>query len=180
MGLIVPLAVYAGIGLWRVVAPAAGRRWRPVVVVLVFCLMLPSTVMAIVVYLVGTLNPSQSDFYYMSRTDYGALNWLQAEAEPSSLVLASPSLSLYLPSRGFRVVYGHVFETLEAEERQQAVNDFYQGQDCSVITREGVDYVVVGPREHELADGRTICDISGPTVYQSSDGGLFIYAVSNH
>ncbi len=178
MGLIVPLAVYAGIGLWRVIAPALSRRWRSVMIVLIFYLMIPSTVMAIVVYLVCALNPTQSDFYYVSRTENDALDWLQADAKPNALVLASPGFSLYLPPHGFRVVYGHIFETLNAEVRQKAVDDFYKGQDCSVIAREGVDYVVVGPREQSLAGGHDICPIPGDVVFQSSDGTVVIYAVS--
>lgn len=178
MGLIVPLAVYAGVGLCRVIALALARRWRPVVIVLVFCLMVPSTVTAIVVFLVGTLVPAESGYYYTSRAENEAFSWLRADAEPGALVLASPTFSLYLPSQGFRVVYGHTFETLKAEERQEAVDDFYKGQDCSVVAREGVDYVVVGPREQRLAGSHDICPIPGDEVFQSSDGTVIVYAVS--
>lgn len=180
MGLIVPLAIYAGIGLWRVIVPALARQWRSVMVALVFCLMLPSTVMAIVVFLVGTLNPTQSSLYYVSRAENETLDWLQSEAEPNALVLASPTFSLYLPMRGLRVVYGHLFETLKAEERQRAVDDFFTGQECSVVAREGVDYIVVGPREKSLTDDREICPIAGEVVFQSSDGMVVVYAVSGH
>jgi hypothetical protein len=166
--------------LWRVIAPALARRWRPVLVVLVFCLMVPSTVMAIVVYLVGTLVPAESGYYYTNRAENETLGWLRVEAEPGALVLASPTFSLYLPSQGLRVVYGHIFETLKAEERHEAVDDFYMGQDCSVVARESVDYIVVGPREQSLTDGREICPISGEAVFQSSDGTVVVYAVSGN
>ncbi|MBN1311947.1 MAG: hypothetical protein JXB30_11050 [Anaerolineae bacterium] len=178
MGLVVPLAIYAGIGLWRVIVPAFARRWRMVVVVLALCLMVPSTVMAVVVFLVGTLNPAESSYYYISREENEALVWLQAKRD--SLVLASPDFSLYIPSRGPRVVYGHPFETLKAEERQAAVGNFYKGFDCGVVAREGVDYIVVGPRERSLADDHEICPITGEEVFQSSNGEVVIYEVSGN
>lgn len=180
MGLIVPLAIYAGIGLWRVIVPSLARRWRSVAIALVACLMLPSTVMAIVVFLVGTIHPTQSGLYYVSRMEDQALDWLQVDAEPNALVLASPTFSLYLPPRGFRVVYGHIFETLNAEERQRAVDDFYKGRDCGVVAREGVDYIVVGPREQKLAGGRDMCPVPGEEVFRSSDGTVIVYAVSGN
>jgi hypothetical protein len=174
------LAIYGGIGLWRVLASTLARRWRPVVVVLAFCLMVPSTVMSIVVFLVGTLNPAGPGYYYIGREENEALDWLQAEAETDALVLASPTFSLYVPLRGLRVVYAHPFETLEAEERQEAVDDFYKGLDCSVVEREDVNYIVVGPRERLLADGREMCPITGQGVFRSSDGEIVIYEVLNN
>ncbi|MBN1427680.1 MAG: hypothetical protein JXB07_04790 [Anaerolineae bacterium] len=181
MGLVVPLAIYGGIGLWRVIVPAVAKRWRPVVVVLVFCLMTPSTVTSIVVYLVGTINPSvEAGYYYISREEGEVLAWLQAEAEPGDLVLASSELSLHLPSRGFRVVYGHPFETLKARDRQKAVENFYSGVNCDVATREKVDYIIVGPRERLVAGDHEMCPITGNQVFQSSKDEIVIYEVSGH
>jgi hypothetical protein len=180
MGLVVPLAIYAGIGLWRIIAPALARRWRPVIIVLAFCLMVPSTVLAIVVYLVGTLNPAQSGYYYTNSAENQALSWLQDDAKPDALVLASPSFSLFIPEHGLRVVYGHPFETINAEARKQAVDAFYRGQDCGVVAREGVDYVVVGPREQTLAGGQEMCPVAGTEVFHSADGEITIYEVSGH
>lgn len=178
MGLIVPLAIYAAVGLWRVIIPALAQSWRLVAVVLTYCLLVPSTVMAIVIPLVGTLSPTPGSLYYLSRDEIGALDWLGAEAKPDALVLASPGFSLFVPVEGLRVIYAHPFETLHADERRAAVVSFYNGVDCSVVAREGVDYIVVGPRERLLSKSGTICPLPSEEVYRSADGEIAIYAVS--
>jgi uncharacterized membrane protein len=62
---------------------------------------------------------------------------------------------------------------VRVEERLSEVLDFYGGQDCSVLEREGVDYVVIGPRERALDDD-TCLPHSRP-VYQA--GGVEIFAL---
>lgn len=57
MGLIIPLAIYGGRGLWRVLALPAPPRWRPAVVILAFLPFLPTLILTIVLPLFGTLSP---------------------------------------------------------------------------------------------------------------------------
>ncbi len=180
MGLIAPLAVYAGRGLWRVILSGVWGARSVVTVLLVFTTFIPTTVLAIVMPMVGALQLMEegggSYFLYMNEVE--ALDWLEQHAAPQkALVLASPEISLFLPTRGLRVVYGHPFETLNAEVRRQAVLDFFSGRDCSVVSREGVDYVLIGPREQTLAAGGVMCPLSVP-VFVSSDGKVAVYAVS--
>jgi uncharacterized membrane protein len=76
-----------------------------------------------------------------------------------------------------RVVYGHHHETAYSAIRLAEVENFYHGTDCDVIRREGVQYVVVGPYERELAGDAAMCDPGGRQVYLSPDGRLAIYDV---
>ncbi|HEC23247.1 MAG TPA: hypothetical protein ENI95_10060 [Chloroflexi bacterium] len=177
MGITVPLSVYAGRGLWRVIVPRIRVRWRPLAVGAAFGLFAPTVVLAVVLPLVGTFSPEAGHYYYISQDEYDALTWLEENADPGTLVLASPDLSLFIPVYGHRVVYGHPFETLHAEERQQAVLAFYAGEDCRVVDEEGVEYIVIGPRERNLAasDGAA-CPVDGEPVYRSPDGEVVIYA----
>jgi hypothetical protein len=103
---------------------------------------------------------------------------MTAEIPENSLILASPELSLFLPARGFRVVYGHPFETVNAMGRKQAVEYFYNGRACDVIAVEQVDYVVMGPRETALARVGNSCTVPGKKVFEASDGTLIVYAVT--
>lgn len=179
MGITVPLAVFAGIGLWRVVFPAVAKRWHTMLVIIVLSLTAPSTIMALAIPLVGARQPSEDYYFYTSGDELQMLSWLQGHADPrDAVVLASPQVSLILPIHGLRVVYGHPFETIHAQEREKSVIDFYSGKDCSVIEREGVRYVVVGQRERDLAAGSTSCPIPGKQVFSTPDGEIEVYEVT--
>lgn len=177
MGLIVPLAVYAGRGLWRVILPKIAERRRGLVIALTFAVFMPTLVIALVAPMFGSLNMKAKGggHYYLAQAEVEAAQWLERNAR-GAVVLASPELSMYLPAYGLRVVYGHPMETIRAEERKQAVAAFYEGTDCTVVQDEPVQYVVVGPRERKLAQG-SMCPVRGEEVYHSPDGGeVVIYA----
>jgi hypothetical protein len=176
MGLTVPLAVYAARGLCRVVAPLVRGRWQQILTLVGFSVFVPTTALAIVLPLVGTLDAEQGYPYFVSQEEQAALDWLEGQTEPDALILASPEFSLYIPGRGRRVVYGHPFETLQPARREQAVDDFYSGADCSVVDEEGVDYVLVGPRERALTGSGEMCPLSGEAVFRSQQGEVLIYA----
>jgi hypothetical protein len=172
MGLIVPLSVYAGLGLARVVIPLIARRWRPLVLTAVFALAVPSTVIALALPMVGVMGLDER--MYVINEERAALDWIETNTPREAVVLASPSFSLFVPAyTGRRVVYGHQFETIRAEERLGEVLDFYGGRDCGALERESVDYVVVGPRERALDDDD--CLPRNEPVYRA--GGVEIFAL---
>lgn len=177
MGVLFPMAVYAGRGLYRVILPGVRPRLRLLVTVLVFATFLPTTVLAIVTPMVGSLQLKNEGggYYFVDNAELDGIEWLEAR-QPGSLVLASPETGLFLPTRGLRVVYGHPFETVNPEAREAAVTAFYTGEDCSVASREGVDYIWVGPRERALGEGGG-CPLPGDPVYESAGGQVAIYAV---
>ncbi len=177
-GISVPLAIYAGIGLWRVLIPATPERLRMPVTGATLSLISLTTILAIALPLVGVRDPDQGRYYYISRAEDETLSWLQVNASNDHVVLASPELSLFIPTRGVRVVYGHDFETLHAAERKKAVEDFYAGRDCSVVGRDGVTFIVVGPREEQLRGGSQMCSPGTNKVFTSSDGQIAIYKVA--
>jgi hypothetical protein len=176
MGLIVPLAIYAGTGLWRVIAPRVPDRWRVALAALVFLAFAPTTVLTILLPLYGTLSPEQGFFYYVTSGEYEALEWIGERAAPHDVVLASPEFSLFVPTVGPRVVYGHPFETLDAARREAETIDYFAGASCEAITAEGVDYVIVGPRERALSRQGDACEPPGEPAFTSSDGEVLIYA----
>ncbi len=176
MGLMLPLGVYAARGLWRVLAASLGARWRIPVIVGMYLSFLPTTVLAIAIPLIGTTS-IRSDSYYITIEEDEALQWLGASDAPNDVVLASPTLSLFVPEVGPRVVYGHPFETLKADERRQEVLDYYAGRDCSIVTREHVSYVIVGPQERMLPDAADTCLPTGAPVFEANNSAIAIYAV---
>ena len=169
IGLILPLAVFAGRGLARVILPTIRRRWRPLVLAAAFILIAPSMVLAIGIPTLGIASRDKN--YYVTNSEQDGLDWLGENAPSDAIVLASPSYSLYIPVYGrSRVVYGHPFETVQADERREAVLDFYEGKRCDVVADEGVDYIVYGLREFELGDG---CAPDAEPVFSSGDVSIY-------
>lgn len=177
LGLIIPLSILAGRGLWRVLAAGVRPNLRLAVVLAAFTLFLPTTVLAIVLPLAGTRDTEQGFFFYVSQNEAQALKWLETRSGTDPVVLASPELSVFVPVYGSRVVYGHPFETINATDRANDVKRFFQGQDCDVLEREDVDYVIVGPRERSIDDFSEDCLPASRPVFTSPASEVLIYDV---
>jgi hypothetical protein len=93
---------------------------------------------------------------YLYREEFAAFSWLEQHAAPDSLVLASPDTGLLIPAySAARVLYGHPFETVEADKRLSQVETFFSGEmnaeeQTHLLEVEGVDYIFYGPREREI------------------------------
>jgi hypothetical protein len=174
MGLIAPLAIFAGRGLLDVLAPLVGEKWRAWSTALVFATFLPTTLLAILLPLLATQSDGAA-YYSIDQDEAEALDWLAHHARPDSLVLASPSFSLFVPLEGQRVVYAHPYETLNARTRELAVLDYYAGADCQAVMADDIDYVVVGEREKALAEAGDSCPAAGKAAFRSADGEILVY-----
>jgi hypothetical protein len=123
LGLGVPLGLLAGAGWWRGVRPRikARRRGLALGLVVAFCALTP-------VFLVVGHLATASDFY-LSDGEWAALAWLREEGRPDGVVLCSPRMGLFVPAwAGQPVVYGHPFETVDAEARRAQVEAFWAGE----------------------------------------------------
>jgi hypothetical protein len=82
--------------------------------------------------------------------------WIEQFADSDALILASPEMGNYIPAQtGRRVLYGHPFETVEAEKEEAAVSSFFEGlltedQAVEMLEMRGVDLIYYGPREKSL------------------------------
>lgn len=179
LGLMLPLAIYAGRGLRRVVLQSVKRKYRPRVLAGVFAVMLPSTILAILLPVLGSSQPVSRDYFFLSGSQLETYDWLKSEAPAESLILASQTTSLYIPvyAPESNVVYAHEFETLRAEQREQSVKSFFDGTDCSVVEAEAVDFVVVGPAEQRITGENDACPINGDIAFESVAGDMVIYQV---
>jgi hypothetical protein len=93
---------------------------------------------------------------YLYRDESAAFSWLEQHAASGSLVMASPDTGLLIPAySAARVLYGHPFETVEADKRLSQVESFFSGEmsaegQVHLLEVEGVDYIFYGPREREI------------------------------
>jgi hypothetical protein len=86
------------------------------------------------------------------------LDWIAANTPQKALILASPEMGLYIPAyTGRRVIYGHPFETVNAEQMYARVIEFFDGsndkEDLSALS--DVDYVYYGLKERNIGEMMT-------------------------
>jgi hypothetical protein len=117
----------------------------------------------------------------LSETEFQALNWIEANTEPDSLILSSPDMGLFIPAyTGRRVIYGHPLETVNAEAEENFVRSIFEGrwsetQMWELIESRGIDYIIYGPREKNLGDIHLFLDWQ-PLF---SNGDVFLYRITD-
>jgi hypothetical protein len=156
-GLHIPLCILAAVGLFRYVLPGRALL-RNVVVAL-------TTLTNILLLVASTGGAARHEHpLYIYRDEKEALDWLRENTAPHEVVLAwpgedssgpfpFPGTGLLIPAwAGNRVLYGHPFETIEAEEKRAQALTFFAGETVASVRREileryDVDYVFCGPQE---------------------------------
>jgi len=116
---------------------------------------------------------AQNSALYLERAELAAYHWLDRNAMSTDMVLAAPESGLYIPAYSdVRVIYGHPFETVQADARRAEVQSFYTGQLhrdelVEYLRSAQVDYVFYGPRERALGP---LPELPGWQVVYSADG----------
>jgi hypothetical protein len=120
----------------------------------VLFLVLPTNVLIIFSAFFGVINKAPE--IYLTNSEVKALSWINEEIRQNALFLTGPESGLYVPafSHG-RVIYGHPFETVDAEVHKELVTRFYSGtltieQMNDLVSGYNVDYIYWGPREEGL------------------------------
>ena len=175
-GLFVPVVGLAGIAVEHWMARSELRARLALTACLI--LSLPTNLLVLMAAFSGI--QSHNLLPYLLTREAQALDWIEANTPERALVLASPEVGLWIPARtGRRVVYGHPFETVNAEVEKTAVTAFFAGglPDAAQFLKERqIDYIFYGPREHALG---VLPLLPGwQPVYQSD--GITIYAVADH
>ena len=186
IGLGVPLGMLAGMGWWYGMRKAFHSRWRGPVRALIIALTALTPVFLIAVAstaAVGSQASSPDTWLYLRDGEWAALSWLRdlAEAPSKHVVLCSPQMGTFVPAwSGQRVVYGHPFETVDAEARLRDVRAYWTGtmndaQRTAFLERNRVDTVLLGPRERMLTTPAWEDPPGGELVFQT--GTTRIYAI---
>jgi len=154
MGLYIPIA---GLAAWALaqMGSNSARSYRFRVGGL-FLLALPTNLMIIMISIFGIKTLDEK--IYLNQSEAQALDWIEEWTIPDALILSGPEMGLWIPAHtGRRVIYGHPFETIYAEQEKQAVQRFFTGTMNSkdvqdFILSRSVDYILIGPREEALGD----------------------------
>lgn len=172
LGLFVPLAGLAALGLERLAAGSRRRFSR--LGVLLLLLSVPTTWLVLLSAWHGI--QTHDPLLYLTAGEGHALVWLEQNTPANALVLASPQTGLFIPAQtGRRVLYGHPFETVNAEQEKAAVTGYFHrgGASPTLLAQFPVDYVLVGPRELQLGEFSAPAGLR--VAYQAD--GVTIYAV---
>ena len=149
LGVYVPLAALAALGA----AGLTGRRGRLMAFV-IFVSAVPSNLLVIAAGIGGVARGES--LLVQSEAEACASAWLETNAASGSLVLAGETHSNRLPAQaGVSVLYGHPFETPDAESERALVLSLYDeatpaAEALATLQARGVDYVVFGPEERAL------------------------------
>lgn len=174
-GLFIPVAILAVIGVDELCRQNWVKLNRLRLVLLLTSLFTNMLVLSAGIF--GLL--SRSSLLYLTRQEQDALVWLETIAIPDAIILASPEMGLYIPAYSEkRVLYGHPFETVDANLEMENLERFFGMQEDSIwreefLSERKIRYIFFGPREYEMSEGELLLDF--PLVYQ--DGDVKIYDV---
>lgn len=172
LGLWMPIVLLAALGFREVIAPRLAVRWQSLLLALII---LVSSLSNLLIY-VATLGGIQKrdPAIFLTSDEAQAFDWLVKETPPGAIVLAAPKTGLFIPARtDARVIYGHPFETVEAQAHKQAVEDFFTGRLSaeSFFALYPVDYIFYGPREKQLG---ALPELNGwHIVFQQNDVTIY-------
>ena len=179
VGMMIPIAYFATRAVEDVWLRRFSRRRRGFAFALLTALIIISPIFMLFYPVLPAVlgNPQQAVGIFLERDYAIAYRWLDARTSEDDVVLAAPIVGTWLPGwAGAKVVYGHPYETLDAEAKLQAVEDWYAGAsdgDCSaLLDRYDVRYVLYGPEER--AYGETAC--IGDLEQAAHFGAVIVYA----
>lgn len=120
---------------------------------------------------------------FLDREEVEAFRWLSQNLPKDTVVLASPESGAFIPAwSGLRVVYGHPFESIQADERKRLIEKFYKGEMSLQEQREfladhSVAAILWGERERDISNAKVQMDAEQtyPIGYRS--GQITIYRV---
>lgn len=170
LGYMIPLAGLAAICLDRLFD--RHKKAALVLLLLVVMLIIPTNLMIILGGIQAVAVRESKVF--LRQEEIAALEWIDSNAEQDALILASPEMGLLIPAyTGRRVLYGHPFETINAEQMEFAVVDFLNGRiNLEELPTSGdVDLIFYGPREREF--GRIDLEREFGIVYASENIQIF-------
>lgn len=151
LGLFFPLAGLAGAALSEFISQPGRRRLAAVAMLAVS---FPSH---LVVVGAGLQSVSQGDpELLLLEAEHDSYAWIEANLPPDSLILSGARGGNRMPAfTEARVLYGHPFETPEADRMALTVEQFYQWSGdpaggLAQLSALGVDFVLYGPEERQL------------------------------
>lgn len=175
LGFFIPCGALGVVGLFEL-SKNKMRNFR-----LNFAFFFLASILTNIILFMGIINAveKQEKTLFISDANLKAFNWLDQQLPDEGTVLANAENGNLIPAyTHWRVIYGHPFETVESDMREQEVIDIFSGnfpaEDFPLFLRDNqVEYIYVGPKDQDLAEIPDVVEIK--IVY--SAGGVKIYKV---
>lgn len=179
VGIMLPIAYFAVRGIDQTWIKHVNRKAQRLVAVVLIFVMSISPLFALFLPILPALagNPAQVTGIFLPSDYFQAYRAIDVLNRPNDVVLASPVVSTWIPGwTRSRVVYGHPYETLDADRKLNEVNAWFSGEldadACTALIEQySVRYVLVGPEELALGtpsctEGmRVVAEFPSVTVY---------------
>jgi hypothetical protein len=171
LGYLIPVAGLAAYGL----AEIKPRR-RRLLEIGAICVTMPTLWIILAGGLLSVKNAEPT--LVIHRTEMNAFAYLAENGQAGDLVLAAPETGMFLPAyTGQRVIYGHPFETVNAQQEEKAVEAFFAGpiteEALAWARRRGVRWILWGPRENLLGQSPEELPEDLLLVYEQGNLKLF-------
>jgi hypothetical protein len=173
-GFYVPVVILAVIGVTLLVSSLKIQRR---VFTLLFSLSVPTILVVLALAVFGISGHDKS--LYLQVGEQKAFVWVSESTPLNSIILASPDTGNLIPAyTGRRVLYGHPFETVNAEIQKSQVMDLFNGSVSTttallMLHELNIKYVFYGPRERLIGSPEFVNQLK--PVFQ--DPEVVIYAV---
>ena len=171
LGFYIPAACLGVLGLQRITRDNVKKWMWP----LTFFLSMMTNVLLILAGIFGV--QAHAPAIFLEKPESQALAWISANTPMGSIILASPEMGLFIPANtGRRVLYGHPFETVNAEQEKAQVQTFFKGDLSKLdqekfVTDNNIGYIFWGPREKAI--GSPIILTRMKTAYKTGNVVIF-------
>jgi hypothetical protein len=160
LGLFFPMAALAGLGWYSLTAKLSRSRLLTVILIL---LVMPSNLLVVSAGMLGVTQGRPAVIHF--EDELTAYRWAADNLPQGSLILAAPTTGNRIPAFAFlRVLYGHPFETPDADAQKQKVEELFNtgGSATSgvqTLIEAGIEYVFYGPREQEIGNPAWLAEL---------------------
>jgi hypothetical protein len=172
-GLHIPLTLLAATALEQIVWPRLRSQRRMLVTGLLIGFAALTNAFVPLVAVAGVAQGQAP--LVMTHSEAAAWAWLHANTSWTDTVLAPPEVGQFIPAwAGNRVVYGHPFETIDAETKQAEAAHFYSpeattAERSALLDRYQVRYVWIPVADPAWAPA----DLGLAAVWNSDEGTLY-------
>jgi hypothetical protein len=174
-GIFMPVSGLAVLGLGSLIKLLGSSN--KIASAMLLLLVLPTNIIVILSGQQAVNRKDQAVFWSVQLNE--AFYWIENNTKKESIFLTDESTGLYIPSQtGRRVIYGHPFETIEADRQLDFIRRFYSRNYPVESIREElrmreVDFVIVGMESNNV--NQDMLKNGFPIVFNNS--GVVIYGV---
>ncbi|GAP21145.1 hypothetical protein [Leptolinea tardivitalis] len=152
IGLYIPIACLGFLGLDRAASTIKIQARKLAVICTALSLITPFLLVVMTSSVIASHNP----LYYFQPGEVSAIQWLSKQDGGRDLVLADGQTGSLIPAISrLRVLYGHPFETIDAENKKDQVEDFFSGkmtrdEEEKYLKENSIKWIFYGSREQNL------------------------------